>query len=386
MYKCPLTGRKEYWRLLKPLYGLSDASLLFFNTIKQYLIDAGFKQSTFDRSCFINRDENILVLLYIDDLLVIGISIAAFLAALSKRFKVGSIENFTVGSTIDYCGLLLTRTAERMVKCSCKTMKTLKEISDASSYWTALGKLLFISTASDPSLSYDCSVYSRAIDISDELISSINKTIREVLHNNVILTFVNLGGRFNIVAFSDANNPRREPRSRVAYMSFFSSTIGNICNPADWNSKLSRFVCGSSTSAELSGIRNAGEAVIPAAILVYEWFDNFISTSLFDDEYLSIKRMFEHVYTVIMTDCNNFASNKNEFQFSLPEMTHLLTYYKCVQFRELGIAFNHTTRHQNLVDCMTKKMKPLLLLAAIKQNKWWFGENEFTQGQRRKKA
>ena len=61
---------KHFARLLKDLYGLKQASRAFFETTRDALLALEFIQDLAD--CCVFRRENLLVGLYVDDLIVCG--------------------------------------------------------------------------------------------------------------------------------------------------------------------------------------------------------------------------------------------------------------------------------------------------------------------------
>jgi hypothetical protein len=54
--------------LQKTLYGLRQAGLNWFETLKQHLLSIGFKQSSIDQCCFIW--DSLVLLCYVDDCLL----------------------------------------------------------------------------------------------------------------------------------------------------------------------------------------------------------------------------------------------------------------------------------------------------------------------------
>ena len=68
-------GKKKYWKLLKAIYGLKQASRKWKQRLHNTLIRLGFKQTQSDDCLYIlkNNDKIILiVLVYVDDIAIMG--------------------------------------------------------------------------------------------------------------------------------------------------------------------------------------------------------------------------------------------------------------------------------------------------------------------------
>lgn len=68
----PTTGEPLVWLLFNQLQGQNDSSLVFFETLRDDLLDLGFTQSVRDRALFISPDGSLLVLVYADDIIRYG--------------------------------------------------------------------------------------------------------------------------------------------------------------------------------------------------------------------------------------------------------------------------------------------------------------------------
>ena len=70
-------GEKQVCRLVKSLYGLKQAPRQWNAKLSKALVELKFKQSEYDQSMFIKKDESgmVIILVYVDDLLVTGDSL-----------------------------------------------------------------------------------------------------------------------------------------------------------------------------------------------------------------------------------------------------------------------------------------------------------------------
>lgn len=102
------TPEGKVWRLKKALYGLKNSPLVFYQTIKLILNDMGFVSSTVDPCIFRHRKyPRLYIGLYVDDLLVMGLSqeiVDKIIETLSKQL---SVKNLGAPST--YLGITIKR-------------------------------------------------------------------------------------------------------------------------------------------------------------------------------------------------------------------------------------------------------------------------------------
>lgn len=87
------TSKNIVYKLKSSIYGLKHTSRQWNNTLTQTLVDLGFTQSKVDYSLFIkNHNSNCTVILvYLDDLLLAGNSLAEFntiKSVLHKKFSI----------------------------------------------------------------------------------------------------------------------------------------------------------------------------------------------------------------------------------------------------------------------------------------------------------
>jgi hypothetical protein len=66
------SGNNEVWKLKRALYGLRESPALWFNKIKGDLLAAGYIQSSFDFCLFFSPKDGTALLVYVDDILIIG--------------------------------------------------------------------------------------------------------------------------------------------------------------------------------------------------------------------------------------------------------------------------------------------------------------------------
>ena len=117
-FKNPLTKEWEYYRQLGPIYGEASAPVRWENTITPWLTDEdqkdpeveppmGFTRGDNEPSVFYHEEKDLLVLLYVDDVLVDGeeADVKWFFDRLGDRFQCKEEEWLSEQSPLDYLGM-----------------------------------------------------------------------------------------------------------------------------------------------------------------------------------------------------------------------------------------------------------------------------------------
>ena len=101
-----------YLRLNKALYGLIEAAKLWYAEIATMLLAEGFKQSLTDPCLFTHEERQLLVGLYVDDMIIFHKRTADlewFLNLLETKYGLPRVQN---GSTVDYLNVQISRLAQ----------------------------------------------------------------------------------------------------------------------------------------------------------------------------------------------------------------------------------------------------------------------------------
>ena len=98
--------KTHVFRLLKSIYGLKQAGLLWHNMLKDFLLSMGLKQSHGDRCLFYKRQNGNLLMIgvYVDDLIIIGLDkhIEQAASTIAKRFELRPLGEITKCLGIQY--------------------------------------------------------------------------------------------------------------------------------------------------------------------------------------------------------------------------------------------------------------------------------------------
>ena len=98
-----------YLQLNKALYGLIEAAKLWYSEISNMLLGQGFKQSLADPCLFMHEERQLLVGLYVDDMITLYKSksdLQWFLSLLEAKYGPPRVQS---GDTVDYLNVEITR-------------------------------------------------------------------------------------------------------------------------------------------------------------------------------------------------------------------------------------------------------------------------------------
>ena len=107
----------QVWRLLKPVYGLNDASRQWYQSLREELVHLGCFQSTLDKAIFMYYDQNGnlegVLLIHVDDLLCGG-SPSFFENIIDKLTQKYEVSKHQFGM-LDYLGLSIIQEGDSIV-------------------------------------------------------------------------------------------------------------------------------------------------------------------------------------------------------------------------------------------------------------------------------
>ncbi|MAF23521.1 MAG: hypothetical protein CMP26_13085, partial [Roseibacillus sp.] len=198
----PVTGRRTYYRQTGPLYGERSAPMRWAETLSDYIINmhktaqakecefnfGHFTQGYNDSCIFYNKELNLRVIIYVDDIMMSGklSHIKKFYQLLAERFQIKEMEILSTESEIDFLGVEI-RAIQQGVQLSMEayTVKTVElfdgcigrpavtpyekgalgpspdqelNIKDRKLFMTGLGKCGWLSTCVRPDIRYAWSV------------------------------------------------------------------------------------------------------------------------------------------------------------------------------------------------------------------------------------
>ena len=244
------------WRLLKCVYGLRDASRLWYLRINATLIELGLDRISLDQAVYalrVNGELRGILCIHVDDMLWAGDKKFAdeVITPLKKRFAISS----EFSSTFQYLGLQINQVGRKITVDQSHYVKTIEEINidvgdrpdsepltekERKEMRSTIGKLVWASTRTRPDRAYEASTASLEMDkstIGD--VFKVAKHIRKLKNNHLKLTFVPLVNleKCKIVAFSDASHSSKTKEISQEGHAIFLVDIAGNANLIRWKSK-----------------------------------------------------------------------------------------------------------------------------------------------------
>lgn len=277
------------WKIKKPVYGLRDSAMNWYNTLSSDLKELGCEQSALDPTVFRYYEGNTLLGLFVchvDDFLYsIGTKVFSD-QVVSKLHKKYSISSQNLGS-FAYVGLNLKPLKNGISIDQIDYTQSIRPVNMSEIkgndedlldkpgkqlYQCLLGKVNWLAHQSRPDLSfyaYNFSLFSQNPTV--ENLKSLNKVMTKVMNgpNKLILSKLDPNS-LQFMCFSDASFANVLPEktnSGEGYLTFLCDNQGK-CALLNWKSKKINRVVHSTISAEGLGLVDSiGDAVYIRNIL-----------------------------------------------------------------------------------------------------------------------
>ena len=257
--------------LKKGLYGLKQAGRNWYNMLTSYLLDREFTASAADPCLFVNRTENVHVLVYVDDMLISANTVEHV-----QRFKDEFRKNFDsvdLGELKWYLGMSVERTqseitisqslfiADMLVKFGLKNasridspaaelrlapIETESEIAKDVPYRELAGTLMWISVGTRPDIAQSVSAVCRFVEQPSRSHWNACKRIAKYLKGTAEKKLAYpANGSLELIGYADADWGGDYSRKSTSGYVF---TINGV--PVSWASQLQKSVAMSSAEAE----------------------------------------------------------------------------------------------------------------------------------------
>ena len=280
--------KKGYiWKLKKCVYGLSDASMKWYERVKSTMINLGGEMSSVDSALFIWHKDGVLeglIAVHVDD----------FLWAGSNRFYQSIIQQlrkiFTFGKeeckSFKYLGLHVLHKTNDIELRQGDYVDALTPIiinkegradneslteSEKEQLRSKIGQLLWITSQTRPDISFDVS--NLAINFNKATVKNlleVNKAISKAKSDSLGLTFQRLTGPISITIFTDAAfGNLQDGGSQGAYLIFLTDEEKR-CNLVSWQSKRIKRIVRSSLAAETLALSEGIDAALFISTLYNE--------------------------------------------------------------------------------------------------------------------
>ena len=273
------------WLLVKPMYGLTDASLKWYQTLADRLIKLGCKRLTTDPAMFYWQDENGklagLACWHVDDMLACGTD-EFYLKVLTPLMKM-----FTFGSTSEgkyrclgwnvmhrHEDILVSQKDYIETKLDFLNINTKKHLGtekldaeEASMVRAMIGKLRWLSDQCRPDIAIAVLELSLAAHSPTyDTVKLVNKTVAQVVNREYYLRYSRLNTKqWYITVFSDASLRGLPDKisSAMGYIILLSEGFRpghrTACNVLSWKSCKTRRIVASTYDAETLALAAALE-------------------------------------------------------------------------------------------------------------------------------
>ena len=344
----------KLWKLRKAVYGLSDASRVWYLRVVDELKRLGASVSAYDKAFFIWNDGTLqgLIAVHVDDFIWCGTSKfqKKIIDPIRESFKI-SKENT---EAFRYLGVYLRQFPGELFLDQCSYVDSLKPISlpksvdkngevDPSTktcFKGLIGQLTWATSTSRPDLSYDtCFLSTQQVKPTYKSVFDANKALRELKNNQVVLKFPKLDlTSTKFVVYCDAsygNLP--DGSSQGGHIVFLKDKMGN-CSPISWSSKKLKRVVRSTLSAETVAAVDSLDTAYMINNMFSEIFPDLSTLQI------EIHTDSKSLYDIVRTT-------------NLPEDKRLridLSSLRESQDRE-KVSFRWTDSENQLADALTKK-------------------------------
>ena len=285
----------KLWRLKKVVYGLSDASRVWYLRVADELLKLGVSVSKYDKALFYWKTNNVLngiLVVHVDDFLWAGdvAFMEKVIIPLKSIFKISKEEE----EIFRYVGVNIWQANKRITLDQKSYMKTILPIKlptaiqrckrDAVSdnervlFRALVGQLNWASCISRPDISYETcelsTVQSRPL-VTDVL--RANKVVKDITSSTVLLHYVPLDiSTLRLRVYTDAShNSLVNGGSQEGHVIFLCDR-DQKCVPISWASKRIKRVARSTLSAETLAAVDA----VDAAFLIATIFGEILNLNL----------------------------------------------------------------------------------------------------------
>lgn len=351
-------GLSNVLKLNRALYGLKEAPKCWNETFDKFAKNNGFLRSKSNVCLYVKDD--VLMLLYVDDILLVGSETSDVVKNLKQEFNVKDM-----GDISTYLGIEFKRTDEKMEISQCNMInKVLQKFSMENCkgactplepnfqvsaeeelelvdvpFRELIGSLMYISLGSRPDITYAVSFLSRYLDKPNKKVWIGAKRVLRYLQQTKHMSMVyKKDNDQKLIAFSDsdwASDPK-DRKSVTGGIIFFCG------NPVAWFSKKQNCVTLSSTEAEYVAGALVCAELMSLKALCKDMIKMDIETSLFIDNQgaINISKAYE----------NSRRSKHIDVKY------HYLK--DCVHQNLLSVFYIETKK--NVADILTKSLGRIL--------------------------
>jgi hypothetical protein len=359
-------------RLNKALYGLKQSPRIWYQTFSSQVATAGFKASAADAGLFYyhGNTESVYLILYVDDILVIGPPLAA---AATVDFLTQLYDCHILGDVYSYLGMEIVRDRQqRTLKITqtafikelvaqhgldnCKPRSTpllvgdklTKEgtpLTNSLPFSSLIGAMNYIATFTRPDISQAISALARYSSCPTEQHMQLALSLLRYLSGTSTLGLIyqQTGRPLHGYTDSDFAGNTDNRRSTSAYLFILGGAA------VSWSSRLQRTVAGSTTEAEFMSMSEAIKEAL--------WIQKLVSI---------LGMQFPPMH--ILADSQGAIAVAQNDSVS-PKTKHIAVHYLfCREHVQRGEVTLHYINTQLMAaDCLTKAVPPAKFNFCVEQ-------------------
>ncbi|GJV28972.1 putative ribonuclease H-like domain-containing protein [Tanacetum coccineum] len=297
---------KKVYKVVKALYGLHQAPRAWYATLSTFLLKSGYKRGTIDKTLFIKKDKNdiMLVQVYVDDIIFGSTKrswCAEFETLMKTRFQMSFIgeltfflglqvkqkENSIFISRDKYVAEILKKfdfVSVKTVSTPIETQKPLVKDEEASDvdvylYRSMIGSLMYL-TASRPDIMFEVCACSRfQVTPKTSYLNVVKRIFRYLRGKPKLGLWYPRVSSFNLEAYSDSDYARAnlDRKSTTGGCQFLGRRL------ISWQCKKQTIVATSTTEAEYVVAANCYGQVLWIQNQMLDYGFNFMNTKIYID-------------------------------------------------------------------------------------------------------
>ena len=363
----------KVWKLKKCIYGLNDASRMWYFTVLEKLESLDCVRSKFDFGVFLwflDGELHGVLEMHVDDFIWAGTQIfeSQVIVPLCEYFNIGSkceknfrhlglkisqFDNYIEVDQIEYVAEIEPVPLSNSQKC----VKTaFCSQSESKLFRRAVGKLNWVASQTRPDISFDVCSLSSVMDaptISDVIL--LNKCIAKIKHDPVKIKFPKLNDftSAQILLHSDASLANLSNGRSVGGFIIFLADSDSNCGPILWKSNTIKRVVRSTLAAETCSRVDGLDASYFISSITKELNLSNLQILAFTDN----KPFYKSAYSTTMV-------NEHRLRVDLAAIKEMIC-----KGELLSLSWIPNT--QQLADCLTKKgANPISLLSVLENGKF----------------
>ncbi|GJR33876.1 putative ribonuclease H-like domain-containing protein [Tanacetum coccineum] len=297
---------KKVYKVVKALYGLHQAPRAWYATLSTFLLKSGYRRGTIDKTLFIKKDKNdiMLVQVYVDDI-IFGSTKRSwcdeFEALMKSRFQMSSMGELTffLGLQVKqkedgifisqdkYVAEILKKFDFASVKTASTPIETQKSLTkdeeaadvDVHLYRSMIGSLMYL-TASRPDIMFAVCACSRfQVTPKTSHLNAVKRIFRYLKGKPKLGLWYPRVSSFDLEAYSDSDyaGANLDRKSTTGGCQFLGRRL------ISWQCKKQTIVATSTTEAEYVAAANCCGQVLWIQNQMLDYGFNFMNTKIYID-------------------------------------------------------------------------------------------------------